>query len=140
MVDQRRLQERGIWARLNLGRPMQRWLWVNNGGSTTNLTTSVVRWGLGWEREREREEREIWNWTGETILFLFKFLIGRVSFYGLVNVEPKLKPKAQIFNTKRPVLDPSGHSDWPVGLWVGSSWTCRSGLMEWWITLSLFIS
>ena len=42
--------------------------------------------------------------------------MGRVDFYGLVNVESELEPKNRILNTDRPALDSSGYSYLLVGL------------------------
>ena len=104
IVDQRRLQERGVWARPNLG---QRW--VNDSGKTINLTMATEIKGLQlgiWERKAERRnvrwvrETEMYFW--KPVLFLFKFLTSRVGFYGLVNVESEPEPKNQI-NT---LIDP----------------------------------
>ena len=54
--------------------------------------------------------------------------MGRVSLYGLVDVEPELKQKTQNFNTKRPTVDPYWHSNQPVGLQVGLVWIDGVGL------------
>ena len=61
------------------------------------------------------------------ILFLFKFLTGRVGFYGLVNVESEPEPKTEFFYFDGPTPDSFGHSDLPVGLRVRSGQMGGSG-------------
>ena len=73
---------------------------------------TMVVWS-NWERERERE-RENKQWV-KPILFLFKFLTSQVSFYGLVNVEPELKPKVEFLTLTNP------HSTC-LGIRVGWVW------------------
>ena len=65
-------------------------------------------------RERERERSETKRWV-KPILFLLKFLTSQVSFYGLVNVEPELKPKVEFLTLTNP------HSTC-LGIWVGRVW------------------
>ena len=76
---------------------------------------TMVVWS-NWERERERERErsETKRWV-KPILFLFKFLTSQVSFYGLVNVEPELKPKVEFLTLTNP------HSTC-LGIRVGWVW------------------
>ena len=80
-----------------------------------NRSMMMVVWS-NWERERERE-----GWKSKTkrwvkpILFLFKFLTSRISFYGLVNVEPELELKVEFLTLT------NLHSTC-LGIWVGQVW------------------
>ena len=100
MADQRR--QRGVWARLNLrtmsatmttSQWQRQWHQLNNGDGKKEARFRDLR-------EREEHESETKVWTER--VFPFKFLTGRVSFYGLVNMETEPNQKLEILTLRDP--------------------------------------